>query len=279
MALVSAGPSWPSMLYILGWATKNERLAMTDKPHYQVIADKIISLIRDGTYPPGSRLPAERELAKRFEVGRVVIREAEIALQAQGIINIKNRSGATVLERRDDEPNSPDFSPLEVTEARLLLESESAALAARNISEATLERLDVLVGQIKYDNPDGEQASQKADREFHLAIAAASGNATVQHLIELLWTIRTDMPIVRGAHETVCAIEDATNRQQEHADVLDALRARNPDAARKAMQKHFTRLLEAMIEITEEKVLEETRKKSSESRQRFLPSDLLSQIT
>ena len=63
---------------------------------FQGIADEIVGLIQSGAFPRGSRLPGERELAERFKVSRVTIREAEIALQAKGVLNIRTGSGVYV---------------------------------------------------------------------------------------------------------------------------------------------------------------------------------------
>ncbi|NNE59638.1 MAG: FadR family transcriptional regulator, partial [Woeseia sp.] len=69
---------------------------MKDQRLYHSVADQILQLINDGSFPPGSRLPGERDLAERFDVSRVTIREAEIALQALGYIRIKTGSGVYV---------------------------------------------------------------------------------------------------------------------------------------------------------------------------------------
>lgn len=247
---------------------------MLDKRLYHEVSEKIKDLITSGAFPPGSRLPAERELAERFEVSRVTVREAEIALQALGYISIKTGSGVYVLDPVDNKGQGlPDVSAFELTEARLMFESEAASLAAVHINDEQLEHLGELVEQIAFDNPNGEETSQKADREFHLAIAAASGNAAVKHIIETLWKIRNELPAVKIVHEAICEIEDATDRHLEHSTVLDALRARDPLAARHAMQEHFRRLLESMIDVTEARAVEELRKSATESRQRFLASE------
>lgn len=244
---------------------------MKNKRRYLSVADQITQLINDGVYPPGSRLPGERELAEQLEVSRVTIREAEIALQAQGFLAIKTGSGVYVLDPADGESERlPNVSAYELTEARLLFESEAAALAARAITEETLDRLGELVKTMSYDDPDDEEASQRADREFHLTIAAASGNAAVQYIIETLWKLRTELTDVVSVHEAVCSEENAADRYSEHADVLEGLRNHDPAAAREAMQQHFRRLLQSMIDVTEEKALEELRKKAMESRQRYL---------
>ena len=69
---------------------------MSERRLFEEIADAIRELIRNGSFPPGARLPGERELSERFEVSRVTIREAEIALQASGWIHMRTGAGAYV---------------------------------------------------------------------------------------------------------------------------------------------------------------------------------------
>lgn len=247
---------------------------MKEERLYHSIADKIEKLIESGGYPPGSRLPAERELAEKFGVSRVAIREAEIALQALGRIRIKTGSGAYVLDSQDDHNKQlPNVTAFELTEARALFEAEAAALAAAQIDDATLAELERYLEIMATSGPDDE-AGELADRDFHRTIAGASGNAAITHVIETMWTLRTDVDAVKAVYESVCS-EDFGARAQEHADILDALRAHDPAAARIAMRRHFTRLLEAMLDVTEERALEELRKQSTESRQRYLKSATL----
>ena len=246
---------------------------MTEKRLYHSVADQIMKLVRDGAFPPGTRLPGERELAERFNVSRVTVREAEIALQARGFIKIKTGSGVYVLDPAEKaSPGPPAVTAFELTEARLLFESEAAALAAQHISNETLERLSDLVETMSRDDPQFSEASAEADQEFHLTIAKASGNAVVQYVVESLWKIRTEVPAIREVHAAICAVEEASHRHTEHADVVKALRERNPPAARQAMQAHFRGLLASMIDVTEEQALEDLKKKTTESRQRYLDS-------
>ncbi len=244
---------------------------MKDKRLYHSVADQIMELINKGAFPPGSRLPGERELAERFGVSRVTIREAEIALQALGHIKIKTGSGVYVLDRsKNINGGLPGVSAFELTEARLLFESEAAALAAKHIVDADLQVLDELIERMSSSDPADEEDSQRADQEFHLAIAAGSGNAAVQYIVETLWKMRTEIASVREVHAAICAEENAADRGSEHAGILEALKNRDPDAARNAMQMHFRRLLESMIDVTEEQALRELQKKATASRQRFL---------
>jgi len=246
---------------------------MTDKRLYHKVADQLKKLINEGAFPPGSRLPGERELAERFDVSRVTIREAEIALQALGYLDIKTGSGVYVLDTSAKQNGGlPNVTAFELTEARSMFESEAAALAARDIDDDALRQLDELIERMSSVDPADDEDSQLADREFHLAIAAASGNAAVRYIIETLWKMRTEVPSIRDVHAAICAKEDAGDRGSEHADILEALKNRDPAAARMAMQNHFTRLLESMIDVTEEQAMRELRQRATQSRERYLKS-------
>lgn len=247
---------------------------MAKKRLYQSVAAKIEALIKSGKYPVGSRLPAERELAEQFDVSRVAIREAEIALQAVGRIEIKTGSGAYVLDNRRSTLNTlPEVSAFELTEARAIFEAEAAALAAVRIDEATLKELEEHMAIMGSDNAS-DKAIEHADRDFHRAIANASGNAAITHVIETMWKFRTDLEPVKAVYESVCS-QDGGARATEHSDILDALRARDPDAARDAMRHHFTRLLSSMLDVTEQRAMEELRRQASENRQRYLATNPL----
>ena len=245
---------------------------MKDKRLYVCIADKITRMIESGVYPAGARLPGERDLAEHFQVSRVTIREAEITLQAQGRLDIRIGSGAYVLDVNEAGNHGlPNVSALELTEARALFESEVAALAAPDISDATLAQLETYIREMGSSEPGNAEAAELADRNFHLTIAAASGNTVLRYIVETLWRMRTDLAPVKKVYDSVCS-DDATLRGNEHKEIFDALCERNPLAARNAMRKHFTRLLESMLDVTERQALREVRRKASESRQRFLKS-------
>ena len=240
---------------------------MTGKRLYHSVAEQIVAMIEDGIFPPNSRLPGERELAEQLSVSRVTVREAEIFLQAQGIIQVRTGSGAYVLDPSKHNGRLPNVSAFELTEARTLFESEAAALAARDISDETLSVLEEYLQKLR--SSDGE--AELADREFHRTIAAASGNAAVRYVVEVLWRIRMESKEVRQVYDAVCH-DDAEEREAEHRAILDALRARDPAAARTAMREHFRRLIKSMLDVTEEQALEELRRKANESRERFLTS-------
>ena len=240
---------------------------MAGKRLYHSVAEQIVTMIDDGVFPPNSRLPGERELAEQLSVSRVTVREAEIFLQAQGIIQVKTGSGAYVLDPSMHNGSLPNVSAFELTEARTLFESEAAALAARDISDETLNVLEGYLQKMR----GSDREAELADREFHRTIASASGNAAVLFVVEMLWRIRMESKPVRKVYDSVCH-DDADAREAEHREILDALRARDPAAARIAMREHFRRLIESMLDVTEEQALEEIRRKATESRERFLTS-------
>lgn len=242
---------------------------MTAKRLYQSIARQIAAMIEQGTYPPGSRLPGERELAAKFDVSRVTIREAEIALQATGWLEIKTGSGVYVSETRPEQAGAlPPASAFEVTEARLLVESEAAALAARNITDEGIARLEELIDRM---GKASHEEANEADEQFHLTIAEASNNEALVHTIRQLWRMRENIPQVKATYEAVC-VNDAQQRMDEHRAVFNALKARDSAAARAAMREHFQRLIENMLDTTEQQALAAVQQRASESRERFLTS-------
>ena len=114
-----------------------------------------------------------------------------------------------------------------------------------------------------------DQTAGEADQRFHLAIARISGNPVVEYCIHLIWRMRNELPRVQKVYTRVCH-DDGSNRANEHDAILAALRAHSPAEARRAMQDHFRRLFEAMLEATESDALDEIRRRTQQHRERFL---------
>ncbi len=240
---------------------------MSENRLYHAIATELLKLIESGEFPPGSRLPAERDLAERFGVSRVTVREAEIALEAQGWISIRTGSGVYVRPRADARGALPDVTAFDVTAARTVIEGESAALAATRIADAEVEELESLLA-VMSDPDASDQAAADADQSFHLTIARISGNPVIEHCVRQIWRMRNELPRVQQVYARVCH-HDESDRAHEHAEILNALRERNPPAARQAMQQHFQRLFESMLEATENDALAEIRRRTQQHRERF----------
>ncbi|AXU21155.1 GntR family transcriptional regulator (plasmid) [Novosphingobium sp. THN1] len=243
----------------------------TGKSHdrlYQDLARSLLDELAAGRYPVGSRLPAERDLALRYEVSRPTVREAIIALEVQGLVEVRIGSGAYV-KRLPGENDRPGFNvtAFELTEARLLFEGEAAALAATQMTDEDLAEIEDLVQQIAEENqnPDG---SESADRAFHLAIARATRNVAVYNTVAQLWDLRGTSPEAALLHEKArhANIKPVV---EEHTAILDALRARDPNAARAAMRAHLSAVLEGLLFATEERLLAEARRATQAKRERY----------
>ncbi len=235
---------------------------------YQELSRKLMGELASGRYAVGDRLPAERELAAEYEVSRPTVREAIIALEVQGLVEVKVGSGAYVL-RLPGKEEVPGFNitGFELTEARLLFEGEAAALAATQINDEELAELESLVRDIARENL-GMGGTEEADRAFHLAIARATRNNAIFDSIEHLWELRRTSPESAQLH----ALARTANIKpvvDEHTAILEALRARDANAARAAMRTHLSEVLDSLLFATEEKAVEEARRAVAAKRQRY----------
>lgn len=235
---------------------------------YKDIANLLMQELASGRYPVGAKLPAERELSLLYSVSRPVVREAIIALEVQGLIEVKIGSGAYVKALPGDKEVSRfNISAIELTEARLLIEGEAAALAASQITDDELEKLEELVEQIAQENLD-PAGNEKADCAFHAAIATATRNNALIEAIERLWELRRISPEAALLHEKA-RTANIKPVVDEHRRILDALKARDPAMARAAMRAHLSQVLESLLFATEERVIAEARRAMQAKRDRF----------
>ena len=223
---------------------------------YQRIADTIAAEIASGAYQPGTRLPAERDLAERFAVSRPTIREAMIALEIRGLVGARKGSGIYV-SATPPEPGpiaaELDVGAFELIEARTLFESEAAALAAAAIDADQLAELRTLLAEMQQER--GTDAAFDADKRFHIAIAAATGNSLVISVVEMLWAVREQSPLC--VHMFARARRKGlTPRVNEHELIVDALAQRDPQQARDAMRAHLRRVTDDLLEATKLELME-----------------------
>lgn len=237
---------------------------------YQDLARDLREELAAGLYPVGVRLPPERELATKFGVSRPTVREALIALEVQGLIEVRVGSGAYVRKLPGGEEGGVDgfnVSAFELTEARLLFESEAAALAAAQVASEDLAEIERLVDEIARENmnPDG---AERADRQFHLAIARATRNAAIYDVVERLWDLRAASPEAALLHAKA-RMANIKPVVDEHTAILEAIKAQDPDAARAAMRAHLSQVMESLLFATEERQIAEARKAAQAKRERF----------
>src|SRR5436190_11073512 len=167
-------------------AVENRRL-------YRQIADQIAALIARGEYGAGQRLPPERDLAKQLGVSRPSVREALIALEVEGYVEVRVGSGVYVTgAKRTAAPQTlpADSGPFELIRARWLIESECAALAAKSATKTQVRAIEDALAAMQDDTEKGVMPLTN-DRLFHLRVAEASGNSALALVVQTLWDQRT----------------------------------------------------------------------------------------
>jgi DNA-binding FadR family transcriptional regulator len=209
---------------------------------YRQIAEQIGRAVAAGEFAKGSRLPAERDLARQLGVSRPSLREALIALEVEGVVEVRTGSGIYVLDAAKRRPPqskraSAEWGPLQLMRARELVEGEVAALAARHARKADLQLIQDALLQMQDEVAAGRQP-RHGDEAFHNAIAQASGNEVLCDTVRDYEQARYEPIFTRlGGHFETRASWNAAMR--EHQAVLDAIRSRDAGAARQAMQHHL----------------------------------------
>ena len=207
---------------------------------YRQIADQLRTLIGKGEVAPGARLPAERDLARQLGVSRPSLREALIALEVEGLLDVRVGSGIYV-SHADGRNHAIELTgasgPFEVIRARWMIEGECASLAAKNGTAAHLRAIrkahtDLVRESKRHHNP------LDADRAFHVAIAEATGNSALELVVQTLWDQRVG-PFYRALEVKLEYPARAEETTGEHEAVLAAILARAPAAARTAMRRHM----------------------------------------
>lgn len=240
---------------------------------YITVFNKISTLINEGEFPTGSRLPTERELAERFSVSRPTIREAIIALEAKEEVSVKAGSGVYVLGNHViNDDFSRKINAFELLEARVLLEGEAAGLAAGTITPEELKDLEKALQKIKLEDVK-DTSTSNADRTFHTIIAQATHNRVIAKQIGLLWDIQENLNHVNDAYKAAWIERDKDDRIAKHMAIYEAIANGNVNEARKSMREHFIDRLEAMHAAIEQEAVEAAKLKISRMRDRFTISD------
>jgi DNA-binding FadR family transcriptional regulator len=239
-------------------------MTVTQKKLYQRIAQTLANAIANGQYSVGSRLPAERDLAEVFSVSRPTVREAMIALELQGLVEARHGSGLYVIAAPDAKQAPPelDVGAFELLEARAIFEGEAAAIAATVIDDETVASLDKVLAEMAAADPASPQALE-ADRTFHALIARATGNSVMELIFDTIWSLRERAPL--SAYMFAEARREGVHpRVDEHRLIVEALRARDPSAARKAMRNHLQRVIVDLLSATETEEIRRTRHEIAE---------------
>lgn len=232
------------------------KLEIHVKNENKEVQNSIISQIRDlinnKNLEPGDKIPSERMLSEKFGVSRSIVRDSIQKLEFYGILSSIPQSGTFVANigviamngMIDDilRLKEPDFKSL--VETRILLELKTARLASLRRTEADLIQMEEALEAYNKKVLNGEKAVQE-DLLFHLAIAKASGNSTLNILMLMI----TPGIITNFEKYHVCSENLAFNGMQEHRDIFEAIKAQNPVLAKEKVKVHFKTLYEYCYNI------------------------------
>lgn len=205
------------------------------------LATHVEGQILAGALPAGSKLPSERQLAERFGVSRPIVREALRMLAERSLVEIRPGRGTYVRGMRatdaagvlDSLYRRSQATPRDLVEARTMLESTSAALAAERATEEDLSRIEAALA--RFDRATTVVERARYDLVFHLAIAQAAHNPVVETMFGSITSLTVDL-MLRSLSDRV--VTDAS--VPYHAEIGAAIRARDPERARQAMIEHLS---------------------------------------
>ena len=219
-------------------------------PRKVTLTEKVIASLRheieSGMRTPGSKLPTEPVLTEQFGVSRTVVREAIAALKADGLLEPRQGAGVFVLAPSPRKLGDTIFAVdsaqisdvLEILELRMEIEAAGLACARSSAAQQAkiYEALQEMTDQFEKGNP-----TEKADFEFHRAIADATNNRRYAEFLEHLG----DKTIPRAQlRRRPPEVEDQKNYKQkilaEHHRIFDAIAARDAETARQAMRDHLS---------------------------------------
>ena len=208
---------------------------------YLQIADKLRGLIDEKDFAPNGRLPSERELAQTLGVSRPSVREALVALELEGRVEIRMGSGVYICATPALKPPRTEAelgeSPIEIMNARSVIESAIAASVAPFAKPKALKALRTVYETMARE-VENRQVPMSADRAFHIAIAQMSGNDVLVRTVGALYDERHSplSSTLRGHFE---GKETWAAALMEHREILEALEARDAVQAQAAMQRHM----------------------------------------
>jgi GntR family transcriptional repressor for pyruvate dehydrogenase complex len=228
---------------------------------YQEIALQIKAHIESGEFSVGARLPAERELAKQLKVSRPSVREALIALEVEGLVEVKTGAGVFVCERRRPFPATDSYEgPIEIMLARALIEGDIAARAATKMRQGDIKELERIVQAMNPRSTD-QELCLPSDREFHLYIAEKAGNSVLVRFVAELFDARhTPLSVQFGKHFE--NVRTWTLAVAEHQEIITAFASRDSLAAKRAMEHHLRKSCNRWTKQIDSRPQELTRKRS-----------------
>lgn len=208
---------------------------------YEQVAGQVTALVTRGEFKPGDRLPPERDLAKVLGVSRPTVREAMIALEIAGLVEVRVGAGTFITDRAAG-GNAPRFdstgaSPLQAIAARRMIEPQVAAFAARVADKDDLASIAETFEMMRHSA--GTPAHRAADRLFHTRVAAATKNEVLAAIIDNIWAELFTPMFERMGRRSGLVAQERGEILLQHEAVYRALVARDGVAAAEAMDRHL----------------------------------------
>lgn len=221
------------------------------------VFDYFVEEIREGRLKPGDKLPAERQLCDQLGVSRVPIREAIRSLSRMGIVITRHGEGTTVNSSNPDVLSKAmniymrldDSLVLEFMEVRKIMEVEAARLAASNATDEEIKDIETIhkqrVAHVDTVNKEGKEFDGREmyelDRQLHSAIAKATHNAVFLNFMDAIHTtlrVQQEKASING--------KMASQANDKHQRVIEAIKAHDPDAAAEAMSAHLKQVTDLL---------------------------------
>ena len=220
----------------------------TSDRSYQRLAAQLLALIAQGEFKVGERLPSERALAERFDVSRTSVREATIALELQGVVEVRGGSGIYITQAPPVVTAAfsafmpaTEPGPFELLRARCLIEAEICSLAAETRKDADLDRIFSALADMR-EFIDDKEKNEAADQLFHLRIAESTGNSVLLQMVTAMWA-QAKGPVWTKIEHHFHTPDLRLASHADHQRIFKALLARDPVAARAAMRGHLERVI------------------------------------
>lgn len=212
---------------------------------YEEIVERIREFITSGELQPGDRLPSERDMAERLQVSRASVREAFSALEMLGLLEIRTGEGTYIRQVNIESVMSSltwvlymeKDAVLELLEVRKILEVQVAALAAQRANPEDLQNIEEALKQM-YRDLQNVRLGEHADERFHFAIAQATHNKILIHLMSALSD--TMERTLKASRSKLYEGKDMPERlYKEHALIYEAIRQQEPSEASERMFAHL----------------------------------------
>lgn len=224
---------------------------------YIKVGNDLKKEILQGKYKIGERLPTEREISERFKVSRTIVREAIVMLEVEQFVTVKKGSGVYVAKLADDISKEKkeiskliDIGPFELLQARQILESNIAELAAQVVTKKDIIKLKKILDKEQLQLMENSK-DYTADRDFHLTIAEITQNDVLIRIQQDLWEYRFNNAMWDQLHSRILENNYRHLWLEDHQNILSAIQRKDSYAAKKMMWQHLENVKVKLFELSD----------------------------